>query len=236
MRERIIDTDGNRLGWRLAIAFALGGLGLAIGGCAQETEILAGARWQFAKQISCPEDRVTANVDPQSAAQDARPPPPEVAADPDRLAMYDKQAEAEAVLGRWVVVTGCGQEARYHCEIGHGPTGQGRWDVYCAPQLGGKLVELQRLLVERLASTPRAGQPSSARLGVAVNARTITLVVPGGIGDRAGFRVGDVVVAQDHQPIIDDADYARRTSDTSAPHVLTVQRGGTEVDISVPAH
>jgi hypothetical protein len=66
------------------------------------------ARSDFARQNSCPEDRVTiAHAPPRRA-------PPEVAADPGRLAVWnDNEAKRSS---HYYVASGCGHESLYLCE------------------------------------------------------------------------------------------------------------------------
>ena len=70
------------------------------------------ARSEFARQDSCPEDRVTVTHAPP------RPAPPDVAADPGRLAVWnDNEAKRSQP---YYVASGCGQQRRYLCERRHG--------------------------------------------------------------------------------------------------------------------
>jgi hypothetical protein len=63
------------------------------------------ARAEFVKDASCPADRA-------SVAHPASAPPPDVAADPDRLRIWKAEAEKSRVYS----AQGCGQERTYRCE------------------------------------------------------------------------------------------------------------------------
>jgi hypothetical protein len=95
----------------LALAAAL----LGCGACAslkQGPDAAAQARWQFANDTFCPESRVTAQrVIPMPE------PPPAIANDPERLAMWHRKYEAQAdqKRRRTIAVAGCGAQATYAC-------------------------------------------------------------------------------------------------------------------------
>jgi hypothetical protein len=66
------------------------------------------ARSDFARQNSCPEDRVTiAHAPPRQA-------PPDVAADPGRLALWNENEANRS--SHYYVASGCGYESLYLCE------------------------------------------------------------------------------------------------------------------------
>jgi membrane-associated protease RseP (regulator of RpoE activity) len=164
------------------------------------------AAGQFSQSIQCPIDRVSVSFE----AVAPNPPAPDVAADPARLAMYNQQIAAELAMLRMVNASGCGHAAMFRCAVRdtrhHGEL------AVCA------MIERGKLGVSILRAT-----------------RTIDRVEPGGLGERLGFRAGDVLVALDHQPITDTNDYVRQVADPQSPgHVVTVQRGMSLVDISVP--
>ena len=77
----------------------------ALAGC---TSLESNARNEFARENSCPKDRVIVSHAPP------RPAPPEVAADPGRLAVWnDNEAKRSRI---YYVASGCGRESRYLCE------------------------------------------------------------------------------------------------------------------------
>jgi len=70
------------------------------------------ARSEFARENSCPEGRVTVSHAPP------RPAPPDVAADPQRLAVWnDTEAKRQT---HFYMVTGCGRQNVYLCEHRYG--------------------------------------------------------------------------------------------------------------------
>ena len=76
-----------------------------LAGC---TSLEASARSEFARENSCPEERVVVSHAPP------RPAPPDVAADPGRLAVWnDNEAKRSRI---YYVARGCGHESRYLCE------------------------------------------------------------------------------------------------------------------------
>jgi membrane-associated protease RseP (regulator of RpoE activity) len=132
-------------------------------------------------------------------------PPADISADPERLALYNQQIAAQMQSTLMVSASGCGQGAMYVCT----PAGD---STACAVAQRG-------------------------RLGLEIFSPTSTIsgVIPGGVGERLGFRVGDVFAGLDHQAITDLATALRVLNDPASPgHVLTVNRAGTRVDVAVP--
>jgi hypothetical protein len=88
------------------------------------------AREEFAKTYSCPGDRVTATARPDLKAFDLMvgrrdTPPSDVAADPGRLAEWEKRGrEVEAGYARQRVIQarGCDHEEYYGCSLATGTT------------------------------------------------------------------------------------------------------------------
>ncbi len=118
--------------------------------------------------------------------------------------MYHEQYKQGLVDTRLVIATGCGKEFLYTCSV-H--------------------------------TRPSCNVAQRSRLGMDwLNANsTVTGVVPGGVGERLGFRVGDVLLELDHQPCSVPSDRFKVVGDPKGPpHVLTVQRAGAKVDITVP--
>jgi len=101
-------------------------LAVAHAGCGFSTE--ATARWTFAWNHSCPEDRVA--VDTKVYYPPHEEAPPDVRADPERLSMWD---ESHARLERprpYYVVAGCGLVQTYYCKPVYGR----RWEsLRCYP-------------------------------------------------------------------------------------------------------
>jgi len=162
---------------------------------------LRSAGEQFAQMYTCPVDRVGVDLEPRVAT----PPPPDVQADPERLALYNQRIALELQTTLIVHVAGCSHEAMYLCVVA------GDAVVACT------LTQRDKLGVDVFTPT-----------------RTVTAVRAGGVGERLGFRVGDVYVALDHQPV-DLATAIRAIGDDASPgHVVTVNRGGAQLDISVP--
>jgi PDZ domain len=227
MRRPTIVANENPLRRRSAIAGALGGLGLLFGGCVSQgpqgaypdatltqgaytgptpmQRAFAFVSHQFSERIQCPIERVGVRI--ESVTVD--PPRPDVGADPERLAMYNRQVAAELETSRLLGVVGCGQAAMYRCLLRETRHGEG---VGC-------------VMVER------------GKLGIAITVatRTIERVEPGSLGEGIGFRAGDVLVALDHRPIADMADCVQQLNDPRSPgHMVTVQRAGAQIDLSVP--
>lgn len=83
---------------------------------------------EFARTASCPPDRVTvlSRVGPGFVPEES--PPPDVAADPERLAFWRQQQEArtQAMFGgcEWFEASGCGQREILCCEHPTGDHGE----------------------------------------------------------------------------------------------------------------
>ncbi len=77
-------------------------------------------RAQFVRDATCPSSRVAVAHAP------ANPPPPEVAADPGRLALWNDEAKKSPDY----VASGCGQERRYACS----PYGDYPYHYDCSPR------------------------------------------------------------------------------------------------------
>jgi hypothetical protein len=81
-------------------------------GCTNDDPKAAGAK--FATDHSCPLERVTAQ-----RTQNPAQPPPEIAADPARLAMWNQQ-QAQLPRTHYVAVQGCNTASTYMCVHGTG--------------------------------------------------------------------------------------------------------------------
>ncbi|HEY6462597.1 MAG TPA: hypothetical protein VIY73_20655 [Polyangiaceae bacterium] len=95
---------------------------LALGAC--KSGAMDGAKETFAAKYTCPEGRIEARVredvtETQLANRKKQTPPAEVAADPGRLALWQKQEaekEKRANAGQVIVeARGCGHEVIYSC-------------------------------------------------------------------------------------------------------------------------
>ncbi len=84
---------------------------VALSGCAAlaDRSLRATARDDFVRQATCPADRVTVVHAPPAPA------PPEIAADPGRLAIWSSEQERRARYH--LVARGCGEERRYLCGL-----------------------------------------------------------------------------------------------------------------------
>ncbi len=89
------------------------------------------ARSEFARQNSCPDDRVTVGHAPP------RQPPADVAADPGRLAMWNDNEAKRAE--HYYVASGCGHESLYLCE--HRPNPEEAGLPNCLLQQSGVTVQ-----------------------------------------------------------------------------------------------
>ena len=80
------------------------------------TSRITGARTQFSQDATCPEDRVAVRETPLVLTPVE--PPPDVAADPQRLAMWqarDAEQRRAKQSDRYYVVSGCGASHVYRC-------------------------------------------------------------------------------------------------------------------------
>jgi hypothetical protein len=109
---------------RYAFAALAGALAILNTGCVMS--MAQGARTIFSQKNTCPSDRITvrqrADVPPHTllAPQASQPqPPPDVASDPERLALWNKMhRDREASIddvGTTYEVSGCGQSVMYVC-------------------------------------------------------------------------------------------------------------------------
>jgi hypothetical protein len=107
---------------RVAVVAALS-CGLAA--CAYLNTLQNGAARTFSADYTCPRERMVLTRQPMPHAP-AKPPPDEVARDPDRLALWNKQAANEAkTRDDWVryAIQGCGHDAVYDCSWSTNPDG-----------------------------------------------------------------------------------------------------------------
>ncbi len=106
---------GNPWSWRLLSLLSL----VAVGGC---TSLEKGAQEEFTSSFSCPKERVTVTPRPdlKAAVFGSRPAPPaDVAADPARLAVWQKKEDD--LQSTWnnsttvFEVAGCDKDVIYKC-------------------------------------------------------------------------------------------------------------------------
>jgi hypothetical protein len=80
------------------------------------TPLETGARAQFSLDVTCPEHRVAvSSVRLQASASE---PPPVIAADRERLRMWeerDQRRRADEKKKQYFLARGCGEERTYHC-------------------------------------------------------------------------------------------------------------------------
>lgn len=105
--------------WRLPLM--LGGLALPLAGCVIDTALAhSEAAAIFSRQNVCPRDRMAADalpVRPQDAFERGTP-PAEVAADPGRLRVWERNADADLASFHaltFVEMSGCGVHEAYLC-------------------------------------------------------------------------------------------------------------------------
>jgi TPR repeat protein len=74
------------------------------------------ARAQFASSVSCPDEKITVTSRPGDPAPPQNP-PPEIASDPGKLAVWrrDDEERRRDAAATVYIVKGCGQEKHYNC-------------------------------------------------------------------------------------------------------------------------
>ncbi len=215
-------------------------------GCFSAMSIPGGARTVFSQSFVCPPETVTVTPRPeipphtllghQADGSDAAP-PPDVAADPARLQMWQAAAAQKAAvldaLAPVYEVNGCGKKAMLIC---YHPT---RADIIAG---SGPVVSDPNMTMTSGATVLSSvqclsGQPANnGKLGVAVDdGLKVVEVRVGGDGARAGFAIGDVVVAVDQQKVATAAEAVKLLGiDNPAGHTVSVQRGGATVQLTLP--
>ncbi len=202
----------------------------------------AHARQMFSKAISCPDDRIT--VTPAAANQVS--PPPEVAADPGRLAVWQQNRAADP--RKHFDVTGCDRHIRVACNefAGEGSVAP---DAFCLPEFdpgasAGRVIIDPATQQQALAQLQRVegSAPHGPQLGVGLApvpglGLVVGAVLPGGPADGK-LRAADVILAAGGQPVTDAATlhavvlaHAGQTLD------LRVRRNGqdTTITLNVPS-
>ena len=188
-------------------------------------------RADFSKANSCPAERITATATSAAAVT----PPPEVAADPGRLAVWQQNQTADPK--KRFDVTGCGQHVRFACNVFADPP-----SAFCLPDFDDVTshVIIGPATAQRaLAQLARDQAGGGARLGVAfasvpgLGLVIITAVMPGGAADGK-LRVGDVIVAAGGQPVTDGASLIAVVEGHAGTALdVRVRRDGQETNVTV---
>lgn len=109
------------VGTRILVLLGLAAVtGVLSGGCS----FIGDARSEFGRLHSCPDDRITAEP---HAAPPLPDPPPDIAADPERLRIRRSQQEDAQSINRYFAVQGCGYSEIVFC-----------WSdryTHCSPQM-----------------------------------------------------------------------------------------------------
>jgi hypothetical protein len=172
---------------------------------------VAAAAW------SCPKDQITLVSE---GGQQREPPPPEVAADPKRLAVWQGQADPEA---RTYVVTGCGHTGRVSCAYAT----SGQYIVWTC---------------EGPPSIPEStGEPEeTGPMGVGTLGATVIAVRPASPAANAGLVKGDLILEIDNQSVGDGPGASGRIvalvrAARAGGHTIRVQRGTRTLDLTLGA-
>jgi hypothetical protein len=162
------------------------------------------ARQRFSEAFSCPDNRIV--VTPSGAL--ANNPPPEVAADPERLAIWQKNHASDP--SRVFDVTGCNRHVRLSCRV----FADDQAMSFCSPvvepgQRAGRVIVDPAATQQALEQLARADAEGGHRpkLGVAMAymvglGLVVGAVLPGGPADGK-LRVGDVILEAAGEAITD---------------------------------
>ncbi len=180
------------------------------------------ARAQFSRAMSCPESRITTTpADPL-----AEPLPPEIAADPERAAVY--RANHAADRREVFDVAGCDTRLRLACD------GVGKL-VFCVPVM--EPVAAARPVPSLREQIQRALPPGKARLGIlrtSVSGKVVVGVVVPGTPADGKLRPADVIIRAGGEPVPDAEALAKVVQAHLGKHLdLTVEREGAEVNVSL---
>ncbi len=187
------------------MVFAMECVALGLGGCSGNLGVARDRTLtNFSAAFQCPTDRVTVQAPLPSVS---RPPPPDVAADPARLAIWNQETSdnrANTVFSR---ALGCGHAVDYTC----GWQSDETYD--CVGQEEGKV-------------------GMNFNNGTLI----IAAVKPGSVADKAGFRVGDKILSVDQKPIQLRNGRERRDEDwhgpSRCPRAARRRSGGLHVHVS----
>jgi hypothetical protein len=206
----------------------LAACGVVVTSCAS----LSGeAKSEFARAASCPPDRVT--VEPRPGLQSpllGESPPPDVAADPARVAFWRQQREAKRreLFGEceWFESSGCGRRDTYCCEHPSGDHGEVLMSSASCTPMSALLAALQPSMTL-----------GKSYYGLELDGPAVSQVRAGSPGNQAGVLPGDVFLEVDHQLVsgsgIRVLELLRTEGATS--HALRVQRGSQTVDLTIAA-
>ncbi len=198
-----------------------------------ESEAAKGARREFSKVFSCPEDRI--HVAPSD--QPAESPPPEVAADPARLAIWRQNHPHDA--SEVFDLTGCDR----HIVLAYRayPDNTGFYAPVVDPTArSGRVIldqavrdkALQELVGAqgRLAHGPHLGIELTPQAGLGL---VVLAVLPGGAADGK-LRPADVILMAGGDSVADGAALQRAvTSSAGRKLELLIRREGHELTVAV---
>lgn len=224
-------------------------VGVCVGltGCFGSMPLPEGARGVYAKSFTCPGERVTVTPRPDipphtligHGADGTDPkPPPDVAADPGRLAMWQAQmaqkwAEVDK-LGPPYEVEGCGKKAMLVCF--HPTTldvaaGQG-----AVVGEGGASISVNGAPPTLLGYVECvSGQfENKGKIGLGLDGMTVSEVRDGSPAALAGLVRGDVVVAVNQQAVTDPNMVVQLLkAENPAGHVISVRRADGNHDLTL---
>jgi hypothetical protein len=198
---------------RLAsVGFAAGTLWLAgCRGLTGEAADVASAAW------SCP----SAQIKLLTVTKQVRdPPPPEVIADSERMAVWQGHEDPDA---RGFVFTGCGETGIVTCGwVSFGP----QQTIQCKPP--------------RTYYGINWGRNDSGPFGMGLNDTMIASIRPTGPADTGGLAYGDVILQVDHQPVGEGPDGMNRIvsllrAGPASSHVIDVRRGTSTISLTMPS-
>jgi hypothetical protein len=204
---------------------------------------------------SCPANRVSVEANPAPTPT----PPPDVAADPERLAIWQRQLAAPPSALTFSA-SGCGQTAQVSClySIENGvssglPTSDVRWSCFTArtatssgdtelsrPNAGiatdaEHLIAEAHNLVHAYAERMLVEKHSQFAHGGAV----VEAVQPNSSAGKAGLEINDVILDIDHNVIGEDPVTANGRIEelmqrsAAASHLFHVRRGATTLDLTI---
>ncbi len=183
---------------------------------------------------SCPKERIS--IETLQVPTPQPQPPPDVAADPARLAIWQKNDGAPSPT-RAFSASGCGRKGTVTCTIRFDTSvvegtefTDAAWRCYTGSPLE-RMAEVHDALLH-VAAQARLGNGQFACLGPVVEA-----VRPDSSAGKAGLMAEDVILEVDHQPIGDDRATAgnRIYNLIHVPgfHLLHVRRGKTTLDLRI---
>lgn len=236
----------------LALILATAALALACASTTVNVNAYDDAVATFSRTLYCPIDRITVHANAAAV-------PSEIAADPQRLALFQASHADKA----YFLIEGCGKSTAYVCRA------DARRRSSCMADLEGELTALRaRIAADRATPAQATPAPDDAKLEKTwadfkadlaadeeVKAITRTLppgkypmgfslqrdprglrvavVVPGGQADGK-LRIGDVIVAAEGVQVATFAQlWPILKAHLGGPVTLTVGRGGTQIQVVV---